>query len=104
LGTTVPERPPTARPPIEEREVPPIKWACMIERFIHPAKVEIVEALVWIGQPLSGTELRKILGRKRYSLGTLIYHLEALRDIGVVHVAGVRAARGAREVYYLLDP
>lgn len=76
----------------------------MIDRFVHPAKVEIVEALAWIGQPLSGTELRKILGRKRYSLGTLVYHLEGLKKIGVLHVAWVRAARGAREVYYLLAP
>ena len=32
-------------------------WGALAARVFHPAHVEIIEALRWIGQPLSATDL-----------------------------------------------
>jgi hypothetical protein len=74
-------------------------WESLVPLFVHPAKVAVIEALAWIGQPLSPTELVAIVGG-RYKLGSLSYHVAYLAKLGVLAVTHERQVRGARETYY----
>jgi predicted transcriptional regulator len=35
-------------------------WSALAARVLHPAQVEIIEALWWIDQPLSATDLVRV--------------------------------------------
>jgi predicted transcriptional regulator len=103
---TMVERPthsvlPKVRPPVEDWEVAPFDWPALIDKSVHEVKVAIVEALWWIEQPLSAKELWEILGVGRYVAGTVAYHVKSLKDMGLIVPTSERAARGARETYYL---
>lgn len=37
-------------------------WDALVPRIIHLVKVAVVEALLYIGQPLSKTDITKLLG------------------------------------------
>lgn len=74
-------------------------WETLVPLFIHPIKVAVIEALDWIGQPLSPTELMAIFDGE-YKLGALAYHVSTLAKFGVVAVTHERQVRGARETYY----
>jgi hypothetical protein len=94
-------RPPT-RPEIEDRELAPFDWACLVDRYVHEFKVAIAEALDWIGQPLSAKELWYILDMTTQTeYQALAYHARTLQRMGLTVEAAYREARGATEVYYL---
>lgn len=75
-------------------------WESLVPLFIHPLKVAVVEALDWIEQPLSPTELALMFDEKGWTLGIVAYHVNTLLKAGVIEVIGERQARGARESYY----
>lgn len=78
-------------------------WGSLVPRCIHPIKVAIIEAMSWIDQPLSATELRAILGKESFGLGTVAYHVNTLAQLGVIEATHQRQVRGARETYYFLS-
>jgi hypothetical protein len=43
-------------------------WAALAARALHPAYVEIIEALRWIDRPLTGTDLVRVLQGQRVGL------------------------------------
>ena len=75
-------------------------WESLVPLFIHPVKIEVIEAMHWIGQPLSATELSSILAPRKYKLGVVAYHVTTLAKMGVIEVTHERQVRGARETYY----
>jgi hypothetical protein len=75
-------------------------WESLIPLFVHPVKVAVIEALAWIGQPLSSAELSTILAGRAHSLGVVAYHVSRLAKLGVIEVTHERQTRGARETYY----
>lgn len=75
-------------------------WESLVPLFVHPIKVEVIEAMHWIGQPLSATELATILASRKYKLGVVAYHVSKLAKLGVIEVTHERQVRGARETYY----
>ncbi|HEX5983464.1 MAG TPA: hypothetical protein VFY69_04580 [Solirubrobacterales bacterium] len=80
------------------------RWDSLIPLFVHPLKVAIIEALIWVDQPLSPTELLAILGKKKkHDLGVVAYHVNTLAKKGVIEVTHERQVRGARETYYSLS-
>lgn len=97
-------RPPT-RPEIEDRELAPFDWACLVDRYVHEYKVAIAEALDWIGQPLSAKELWYILDlTTQTEYQALAYHARTLQRLGLTVEDAFREVRGATEVYYLPAP
>lgn len=90
------------RPPIHQRVSDAFDWHFLIPLFVHEVKVAIIEAMDWIGQPLSAAELKLILRGSNWSLGTIAYHVSTLAESGVIQVTDERAVRGARETYYAL--
>jgi hypothetical protein len=75
-------------------------WGALVSLLVHPAKVAIIEALRWIGEPLSATELRNLFDDGDYYLSLISYHARTLADVSVIEVKRTRRVRGAEEKYY----
>lgn len=79
-------------------------WEPFVPVFIHPVKVAIVEALLYIGEPLSAVELRKILGSAGddFCESNVRYHLNHLAEVGVLEVASLppRSGRGPKQRFF----
>src|SRR5689334_4410066 len=58
-------------------------WETLVPLLVHPVKVEVIEALAWIGLPLSATDLDRIL-RGRVGVSLLSYHLRKLAEVGAL--------------------
>jgi hypothetical protein len=74
-------------------------WAALVPHVVHPLKVAIIEALVWIGEPLSPAELERILDHQ-FGLSLVSYHVNKLVETGVLEPVGNRPVRGAMETFY----
>lgn len=63
-------------------------WESYIPLFVHPVKVAIVEALSYIGEPLSVPQLGKLLRGTglRVSEQKVRFHLKCLIEIGMLEV------------------
>lgn len=87
------------RPPL--RSQGPFCWSALIDQHVHPLKVAIVEALAWVGGPLSAKELWLLdVGDPNY--GNVLYHLTAMIDLGVLRRTHESPARGSAEKFYVL--
>jgi DNA-binding transcriptional ArsR family regulator len=85
---------------IEKDETSPCKpvsvdWPALVPRLVHPTKVAILEAMLWIGRPLSATELKEIACGDT-ALESFSYHLKRLVEVGVLEVVGKLKARKSR--------
>ena len=74
-------------------------WEGLVSLLIHPVKVEIIEAMAWIGQPLSATDLDRIL-RCRVGVSLLSYHLRKLAELGAIDRVRQETVRGAVQTFY----
>ena len=81
-----------------------VDWGRLGARYVHPTKVAIIEAIRWIGEPLSARDLREVFDN-RHNLSLVAYHLRTLADTNMVVVACERKVRGATQRFYaLLEP
>jgi DNA-binding transcriptional ArsR family regulator len=89
---------PTATP------APPISfdWESLVPLLVHPVKVEIIEAMSWIGNPLSATDLDRIL-RGGIGVSLISYHLRKLTEVGALHLDRRVPVRGAVQTFYVLS-
>ena len=87
---------PTASP-----DAPPqdFDWEALVPLLVHPVKVEIIEALAWIGLPLSATDLDRIL-RGQIGVSLLSYHLRKLTEVGALQRVRREQVRGAVQTFY----
>jgi len=94
----------TERPVIgaERRAVRGFCWGSLVAVTVHPVKVAIVEALLWVHEPLSATELAEIFDNAGYNLDMLLYHLSGLVRLEVIELTNTRHVRGAREKFFFL--
>jgi hypothetical protein len=84
---------------------PVLDWAALVPRTVHPVKVSIIEAMEWIGEPVSATELTEMFEESEgHYLSLVSYHMGGLVDLGAVEKISHRAVRGARETFYFLEP
>lgn len=75
------------------------QWDALVPHFVHPIKVAIIEAMLWIDRPLSASELARVfLGESDLSL--VSYHLNKLAGTGVIVQVGERQVRGALQRFY----
>jgi hypothetical protein len=63
-------------------------WEPFLPHLVHPVKVAVVEALVYICKPLSAAEFSRLLsgGGKSFGESNVRYHLHHLVKIGVLEV------------------
>lgn len=78
----------------------PTVWLDLVSLVIHPAKVIIIEALIWMERPLSSSELVALLDDERFYLSLVSYHFRNLCELGVLEPVKQVERRGAVETYY----
>lgn len=78
----------------------PFTWDALVPHIVHPLKVAIVEALRWIGEPLSASDLTKVIEDERYGLSHVSYHLLKLTRTGALEVVRSCPVRGSLEKFY----
>lgn len=76
-----------------------LDWGALVSHFIHPTKLTVIEAMLWIDRPLSATELTLILDRP-VSLSSISYHLETLVKLALIEEVETRKVRGATEHFF----
>ncbi len=84
-------------------EPKPVEWSweALVPHLIHPTKVQVIEAMLWIGRPMSAVDLERVFnGSPR--LGVISYHLKRLAGPGILECVGTRQVRGAVESFYWL--
>ena len=69
-------------------------------KLFHPLKVAAVEALSWIGEPLSATSLTRVIDDDRYGVAHISYHLATLVDAGKLRVVPRQKTAGVKERLY----
>jgi DNA-binding transcriptional ArsR family regulator len=67
----------------------------------HPTRDQILDVMRSYGEPISPTQLARILGAP---LGSTAYHVRTLVSAGVVELADEGRVRGAVEHFYALVP
>ena len=60
----------------------------------------IIEALWWIGEPLSASDLTKVIEDEKYGLSHVSYHMVRLAKSGAIEVVRARPVRGSLEKFY----
>ena len=61
-------------------------WEPFLPHLVHPLKVAIVEALLWIGEPLSAVQFGKVFRGvgDGFRESNVRYHLRHLSEVGVL--------------------
>jgi DNA-binding transcriptional ArsR family regulator len=85
-------------PPIEQGAA--VDWDGLLASLLHPTQFQIIEAMHWIGQPISASQLLHVLGRGRKDLSAVSYHLRRLGELKIVRLVSVKRVRGAKERLY----
>jgi hypothetical protein len=78
-------------------------WGALVPYVLHPLKVEIIEAIGWVGKPLSAIELTRMLGYDKGQVAVMSYHFKVLVEMGVFELTHTRQRRGARETFYFFS-
>ena len=89
---------PTVAPPTPPQT---FSWETLVPLLVHPVKVEIIEAMAWIGLPLSATDLDRAL-RGQVGVSLLSYHLRKLAEVGALERVRQEPVRGAIQTFYAL--
>lgn len=76
-------------------------WETLVPLLVHPAKVGIIEAMAWVEQPLSATDLDRLL-QDQAGVSLLSYHLRKLAELGVIEQVRQENVRGAVQTFYAL--
>jgi hypothetical protein len=79
------------------------RWDALVAHVLHPARVAIIEALAWIGCPLSASNLEALFEGSGLYLAKVSYHVKGLADWGVLDIVETRKARGAPEKFYFFS-
>jgi hypothetical protein len=81
----------------------PFDWAALVPFFVHPVRVSIVEAMRWIGRPLSPSDLKHVFDDES-SVSFVSYHVRELTRVGALKKVRTRQVRGAMESFYFFPP
>ena len=77
-------------------------WSACVPHFLHPVKVDVIEAFLWIGLPLSPRDL-DLLFDEQFGVSLVAYHVRGLADVNVLEVVRKRTVRGAVQTFYRLS-
>jgi Helix-turn-helix domain len=82
----------------------PFDWAALVAHVIHPVRVAIIEALWWIGEPLSAKDFEKIFANRKLTTSYLSYHVVELAKAGALVKVEEQPVRGALKKSYFFPP
>ena len=77
-------------------------WQSLAPALLGPLKVAIIEALLWVGQPLSPAGLQESLALEERKLALVRYHAEYLAEAGVLEM--LEPADGDEEARFFFPP
>jgi len=77
----------------------PFQWDVLVPHTVHPCKVGIIEALLWIDRPLSAIDVSRLFDEE-VSHMLVSYHLGKLAEFGILAIAEKRPTRGGSEHFY----
>jgi hypothetical protein len=77
-------------------------WGALVSRLVHPSKVAIIEAMDWLGVPLSPRELDLMLD-EQVGVSNVSYHMKTLAEAGAMEVVRRQAVRGTTQTFYALS-
>jgi hypothetical protein len=87
---------------LDASETNQFNWGQLVARVLHPKQVAIIEALLWINEPLSAEDL-KLLFEDRPSASVMTHHLRRLTKLDAVKiVARARSRRSVTSIAYRL--
>lgn len=72
-------------------------WRSLVPRLVHPARLQIVEALIDKGHPMTVEELAPLVPLVNGSTDLVRYHAKAMTETGALELAGPRQAQPAKE-------
>lgn len=78
-------------------------WGAVAACLLHPIRLQIVEAMLWIDRPLSAVELTGVFSDMD-AMSSVSYHVRCLSRGRVLKVVRRRQVRGAMQTFYRLDP
>lgn len=84
---------------MSEAEEAPFDWSTLVPRIVHPMKVTVIEAMIWINCPLSATDLVRAFDGE-FGLSHVSYHLTSLAKVGVLEKVSQRQVRGTTENFF----
>jgi hypothetical protein len=76
-----------------------VDWCALAAQIVHPTKMQIIEAMRWIGEPISAVKLEAIFD-KAISLSNISYHVDSLAKLGTLKLIESHQVRGAHENFY----
>lgn len=76
-------------------------WGALVPHVLHPLKVAIIEAMLWIELPLSAKELDRVFDEGA-GLSLISYHVRTLAKMDVIEIVEERPVRGALQRLYEL--
>lgn len=85
---------------MREGDEPSFGWDALVSHIVHPLKVAIVEALLWLDQPLSASDLTKVIDDEKFGISHVSYHVTKLAKAGALRKVRQRQVRGAIEKFY----
>lgn len=68
-------------------------WSSVPEKALHPVRVPVVEALRWVGEPLSAIALVDVLDGS-LTMWEAAHHLRVLDELGVVEPSPLDTCSG----------
>lgn len=85
-----------------ETERSAFSWEALVPLVLHPVKVAVIEAILWIDRPLSPTQLTESFDAEEYYLGIVSHHLNELARLGAVKLVKTRQVpgKGAKEKFF----
>ena len=78
----------------------PIDWEKLVPLIVHPTKVAIIEAMLWIDEPFSAVDVEEMTDGKLPTTA-IAYHLRHLAlDLSILRLYGEEPIRGAWKKLY----
>jgi hypothetical protein len=79
-------------------------WETFVSRALHPIQLAMVEALIFIGLPISPGDLSQMYGEDECTPSHTGYHIKFLVDHDIIELFDTEQVRGTTRHLYVLVP
>ncbi len=76
-------------------------WEACLRHLVHPLKVSIIEAILWIELPLAPKFIDE-MGDGEFGISLASYHMRTLAEAGILVEDHHQHVRGALQTFYRL--
>jgi hypothetical protein len=86
-----------------ERHERPYDWMALVPSLVHPMRVAIIEAMLWVDRPISATDMVH-MHNEEFNVSFISYHFRMLADpkVRIIEKVKGRRVRGAEEKFLRL--